>query len=413
MKSPRPSFANLATWQGFRAFSIRDFRLIWIGAFLSFTGGQIQMVAQGAYVFEITRSNSALGLVAFASMVPVTILGPFMGVLVDVLDRKKVLVTCAIVLAAATAWNAATASLGVLTFAQILVVALIGGLVQTIEPTSRQTIIREVVGEENLASAVPLQAMTFNLARVVGPALGGIISAAYGFAVCFWINTFSFGFVIVTTLLIKTPLSIGERKPQPIKDLLFEGMLYTVREKSLKTIFVMEGALSLFGVAYLFQMPAVASDLLGLDKAGLGFLYSVIGLGAITGLVTLALISHHRIKSILVRGAMATFAIALFALSLAPTVAVAIPCLALLGACTIMQFNTTNTLFQLLSPQALRGRVLSMHLWAIAGLSPIGNLLIGFLADSFDLRVALATGAVGVAAVALWGHTQRHTIVEP
>lgn len=371
------------------------------------------MVAQGAYVYELTGKKTALGLVAFFSMIPVTILGPFSALLVDMLDRRKILITTSCILLVATVFNATAASMGTLSFVQIIAIALIGGLVQTVEPTSRQTIVREVVGEEDLAQAVPLQAMTFNIARTMGPAIGGVLTAAFGIAICFWLNAISYLAIIYAAFALKTIVPPGTRRGQPIKDLIFEGMLFTFRDSSLRTLFLMEGALSLFGVPYIFQMPAIAADQLGLNEAGLGICYSAIGIGALTGLITIATISNRPFKTRIVGIAMFTFGLALTTLAFTKSVYFAAPLLFITGFCQIAQFNTTNTLFQLLSPQALRGRVLSMHLWAIAGLAPLGNLLIGGLGDLVGLTPALAFGGIAVFLGSIIAYLNRKNLIEP
>lgn len=404
----------LKSWPAFKVFRHKDFRLLWFGALISFTGAQVQMVAQGAYVYELTGKKTALGLVAFFSMIPVTVLSPFTAVLVDLMDRRKILIGTSLVLLVATGFNAVAATLNTLSFIQILAVALIGGLVQTVEPTSRQTIVREVVGEQDLAQAVPLQAMTFNLARTIGPTIGGLLTAAFGFAVCFWVNAISYVAILYAAIALKTRvLPSQNRRGQPIKDLIFEGMLFTMRDPSLKMLFFMECALSSLGVPYIFQMPAIAKDQLGLNEQGLGFCYTAVGIGALTGLITIATISNRPYKTLIVRIAMSGFGIAMLGLSLTKSIWFALPCLAVMGACAIAQFNTTNTLFQLLSPAALRGRVLSMHLWAIAGIAPLGNLWMGASGDLFGLGPTLAFGGIAVAIGASLAFLNRAKLREP
>ncbi|MBX3115527.1 MAG: MFS transporter [Fimbriimonadaceae bacterium] len=403
----------LRNWPAFRVFQHRDFRLLWFGALISFTGTQVQMVAQGAYVYHITGSKTSLGMVAFFSMIPVTFLSPIVGVLVDLLDRRKILIATSTILGLAAVFNATAASLGVLTFVQILCVALIGGLVQCVEPTSRQTIVREVVGEEQLAQAVPLQAMTFNLARAVGPALGGILTAAFGIAICFWVNAVSYIAILYAAVALRTRIQPRTTRAQPIKDLIFEGMLFTMRDRSLRMLFIMEGVLSTFGVPYIFQMPAIAKDLLHLNEAGLGLCYSSVGIGALIGLITTATISSKPLKTKIVLIAMCGFGVSMVALSFTKSIYFAAPALACLGAGAISQFNTTNTLFQLLSPPALRGRVLSMHMWAIAGLAPLGNLAMGSLADGIGLSRTLLFGGTIVGIGGIVAFMLRKNLREP
>lgn len=404
---------KIRLWPGFRVFRHADFRLLWLGTFLSFTGTQIQTVAQSAYVYQITGSKTALGMVAFCSMIPITVFGPVAGIVADLFDRRKILVTTSVLVALFTAWNAIAAQLGVLAYWQILLVATVGGLVAVVEQPSRQTIVREVVGDDDLASAIPAQAMTFNLARIIGPAIGGVLVAAVGVFVCFWVNAVSYFGIAGAALALKTSLKPRPRTSQPVRDLIFEGMLYTFRDPTLRTLFLVEGGLSVFGIGYIAQIPAIAKDMLRLNEAGLGMCYSSVGIGALAGLVLMATVSDRPYKTIATRIAVTVFSLALTGLSYAPTPWIALPLMGLLGTSAMMQFNTTNTLFQLLSPSRLRGRVLSMHMWAIGGLAPICSMWMGTLADQIGLRETLLIGGVLVALTATFGWINRRLVPEP
>ncbi len=407
------ALSRVAALPALRAIRHRDFRLLWTGATLSFTGTQIQAVAQGYLVYQLTGDKAMLALVWFANSVPVSFLGPILGVFADVLDKRKVLVVSMIVMAAGAAFLGFASYFGFLQFWHIIAVALVNGLVMTIETPARQSIVREVVPEEDFAAAVPTMAMTFNLARAAGPAIGGLLAAWLGPAACFWINAVSFSGLVFSALAIRADLSPKFREPQPIRDLLTEGMLYTWREGSLRVLFILESVTSFFGVFYLALMPAIAKDVFHFDAVGLGLAMSSVGIGALAGLFTLASISHKPYKALMIRIAMTTFAVSMVLLGFVRTPALAFVLFGLLGASTIVQFNTTNTLFQLIAPERLRGRVLSMHMWAIAGVSPFGTLLFGWIAGQTSLPVAFWIGgaAVGVGAVASWG--LRTHVTEP
>lgn len=396
-----------------RAIRHRDFRLLWSGAVVSFTGSQIQGLAQGYLVYELTGDKALLAFVMFANMIPVSVLGPVFGVFADVMDRRKVLVASMLVFASASAFLGFAAHFGFIQYWHIIVAAVINGLMMTIETPARQAIVREVVPAEDLSAAIPSMGMTFNLARVVGPAVGGLLVHYFGTESCFWINAASYGGLIVAALAIKSDLSARQRSPQPVRDLLAEGMLYTLREKTLRVLFYLECVTSVFGVWYMALMPAIAKDVLGLDEKGLGVGMSCIGVGAITALVTLASLSQRRLKALLVRVAMSVFAAALFSLSFVSVPWVAFILFGCLGAAMMTQFNTTNTLFQLISPDHLRGRVLSMHMWAITGAAPVGILFFGWISRQTSLQVAfwIGGGIVGAGAVAGW--MLRGRVVEP
>jgi MFS family permease len=404
---------RFASLPALRAFRHRDFRLLWAGAVVSFTGSQIQGLAQGFLVYELTGDKALLAFVMFANMVPVSLLGPVFGVFADVMDRRKVLVTSMVVFGLASAFLGYAAHQGFIQYWHIIAAALVNGLLMTIETPARQSIVREVVPPEDLSAAIPSMGMTFNLARIVGPAIGGLLVFYLGTESCFWINAVSYGALIVAALAIKTDLSAKEREPQPIRDLLAEGMLYTLRERTLRTLFFLECVTSVFGVWYMALMPAIAKDVLGLDEKGLGIGMSCIGIGAISALIMLASLSQRRYKALLIRIAMTVFTLALLGLSFVTVPWVAFILVGCLGAAMMTQFNTTNTLFQMISPARLRGRVLSMHMWAISGATPFGIILFGWVSREASLQVAFWIGgaAVGVGAIASW--RLRTHVTEP
>lgn len=412
-KKPSQIISYAKGWNGLKVLRIPDYRYLWFGSLTSFIGSQVQNVAQGYYVFEITNSNAKLALVTFCGMIPITLMGPLVAVTADLWDRRKTLIWTslgfafsALVLASAIFFNVGYYSL-------FIGVALITGVLQTLEQPTRQSIVRAVVPREDLAAAIPMQGMTFNLARTVGPAVGGIMLAVVGAAYCFLLNAASYIGVLTAAFKIKTDLSPIQKEPQPIKDLIFEGMLYTLKHRGLRTLFIMEGATSLFGIFYLSQLPAIAKKLLGLGPMGLGVAYSSIGIGAILSLTTLAAISNRPIKPQVIRVAMSAFSVFLMILSVNHLAWLSFLCLGFLGASTMAQFNTTNTLFQLIAPARLQGRVLAMHMWAVGGLAPVGALIFGVIADWIGLRPAMLMGAVLVGGFSLFGWLQRDHVTEP
>lgn len=406
----RPSWRDWPVWNAFRA---RDFRWLWGGTFISFVGTQAQTVAQGYYVYQLTGSKAALGFIAFLGMVPVTVIGPIAGALVDRMDRRKSLMTYALLYSLFTLSMAIAAAMDRLTIAHIATVSFIMGLIGAFEMPTRQSLVRQVVPPEHLSSAIPAQAMTFNLARIIGPAIGGQIVAILGAMWCFFVNAGSYLAVLlsVLTMRVDTRPNLSARR-EPVMDLLKEGVQYTLRNPSLRTLFLMECATSLFAIFYVFQMPALAS-LLKLGPSGLGNLMSSVGVGAMIALITLGALSQRRYKAQAAGLAMLGLAIGLLLLSQVQSAWMAYPVVALTGASAIMQFNTTNTLFQTIAPPRLHGRVLSMHIWAISGISPFGTLAMGAFAERFGLResFALGGGLLLVAAIVAWMF--RKTIVEP
>lgn len=395
-----------------RALRHRDFRILWIGALLSFTGSWIQNTGQQALVYELTRDASKLGLVFFCGSAPVAILGPIAGVLVDMADKRKLLIFAQSVFALGALFLAAAIQFGFIQYGFILAVATIVGITGCMEMPARQSIVSRVVPPEDLPSAVPLQAMTFNLARVVGPAIGGILVVAFGPQFCYTINGMSYVGLIGAALMIRTDLSPTPGEPQPIRELLKEGVRFTFRDHRLRTLFIMESIVSTFGIFYIAIMAAIAKEMLKVDERGLGTALSFIGFGAIAGLLFVANQGSKATRRWIVRIAMLVFGIGLIGLSFATSKWVAFPLLAVLGAASIMQFNTTNTLFQMIAPDHLRGRVIAMHVWALSGLGPFGTLFFAWLAERISIPVALLSGGICVLLGAIWGLSQKHAFAD-
>lgn len=387
-----------------RAFRYRDFRLLWTGALLSFMGSWIQNVAQGWLVDDMTRDASKVAFVAFCGMLPVAIFGPLAGVLADRLDRRLVLIATQLVFAGGALFLALATSVGFVQYWHILAVAFLVGTSGAIEMPARQSLISTVVPPEVLPAAVPAQAMTFNLARVAGPVVGGFLLARYGPSMCYLVNGLSYTALILAVLAIRADLSARSTRAEPIMDLLLEGMRYTLMDIRLRSLFALEVCVSVFGLFYLAMLPTIARTQFAASKQQLGAMMGAIGVGAVLGLFTLLLTSHLPIKPLIIRIAMTTLALALFGLSLVRDVAYAFPFLAIAGASGVMQFNTTNTLFQLLAPEKLRGRVISMHVWALSGAGPLAMPVFGWIASVASTSLALQIGAsaVAIGAAAAW-----------
>ena len=391
-----------------------DFRLLWTGAFLSFLGTWIQSVAQGWLVYDITNDEAKLAMVSFCGMIPMAFLGPISGALIDTLNRRKILVVAQAIYGCNALFLAAAVHFGFVSYAQIIAISLINGVVNSFETPARQSLVGTMIPPEDLSAAVPVNAMTFNLSRVLGPAIGGQLLALLGAQLCYLINGLSYLALIFAVLAIRANIGRRAAPREPIIDLMMEGWRYTFRDLRLRTLFFMEGTTSMFGLAYIALMPAIAKDMLGLDKRGLGYAMTAIGVGTMTGLILLMMLSERKIKAVLVRIAMTTFSLGLIGLSLAKSPVVAFPLLSVVGGSAIMQFNITNTMFQLLSPENLRGRVMALHIWALSGAGPLLLPVFGALAGSVGLPLTVRLmGSVVLAGAGLaWLHRHRLSGVE-
>lgn len=395
-----------------RALRHRDFRLLWIGAFVSFIGSQIQMVGQGWLVYNLTGSEQKLAIVSFAAMIPIFVLGPAGGSLADLLNKRAVLITAQITYAAIALFLALATYFGFIEYWMIATAALMTGLVTAVETPTRQSLVSRVVPPKELSQAIPLNAMTFNLARVVGPAVGGFVLAKMGVPATYLLNALTFTALILAVTAIRSNLRSTHNGERPVlKDILFEGARYVMREPRLRTLFFLEATTSIFGIFYIALMPAIAAQFFGLGKEGLGNAYMAAGVGAFAALLTLTMIATRFVRGYLVAAAMTLVATGLLLLPVAGSAWLGFPILALLGFGSVVQFNTTNTMFQIISPDRLRGRTIAMHMWALGGLAPWGTLLFGSIAQFAGLRTALwlGGGVVALGAAFAWSQGSKLT----
>jgi len=390
-----------------RVFRHRDFRLLWSGAFLSFVGSFIEVVAQGYVVYQLTKSEYLLGLVTFFGMLPVTIIGLFAGSLADMFNKRVLLVITQSIFAVGSMYLAVATYFGFVQYWQIVTVAIILGTVSAIDMPTRQSIVSRVVPPEDIQVAIPINAMTFNIARLIGPAIGGLILGWFGPSLCYFVNSLSFLAIIFAGLAIRADLSSSVMEPQPLRDLIAEGFLYTIRETRLRTVLILEASVSIFALFYIPQIPAIADKMLGLPKTDLAPSYLSVGIGAVCALVATLSLADKPHKALLLRVAVTVMAVGLFLLSIARNQWVAYPFFAILGFASVLMFNTCNVLFQTLAPDRLRGRVLSMHMWALSGIGPFGILGFGYLAEKFGLPFALQLGGACVALTAVYAWTYR------
>ena len=391
----------------YRVFRYRDFRLLWFGAFLSFVGSWVQNVGQGVLVYEMTGSKERLALISFFSMIPVTVLGPFAGSYVDKMNKRALLVWSQVFLGISAFAVAALSWAKLLTVEHLFIIAFINGIVSCFEMPARQATVSSVVPKEDLPIAIPFQGLTFNLARVFGPAFAALLLARFGVESCYLINGISFVALIFAGLSIKADLSAKADRTSAMFDLIMEGLRYTWREKRLRMLFLLETGFSFCSLFYLVQMPAIAKDMLKLGKEGVGIVTTAVGVGAILALIITTKTSDKGVKGWLIRMSVTTAAVGLLLLSFATNLWLAIPVLILLGVSNVIIFNTCNSLFQLIAPERLRGRVISMHIWALSGIGPLGIYPFGWLAEHKGLPFALQLSAGLTLLLAVWGWTRR------
>jgi MFS family permease len=404
-----PSIRAIRGFAGWRAFRHRNYRLFWGGQLVSVVGAWMQQVAQGWLVLQLTGEPVALGLVAAAQFAPVLVLGLFGGVIADTWPKRRTLIatqTGAMVLAFAL-W-ALTAS-GRVEVWHVVVLALGLGVVNAIDMPTRQAFSIEMVGRRDVGNAVALNSAMFNGARVIGPAVGGLVIGAFGIATAFLLNGISFLAVIGGLLLMREadlrarptlarPSSMGE-----VFENLSEGLRYVAQTRVVLLAVTVVGLVATFGMNFTVLIPPLARDVLGSDASGFGFLMAAAGLGSFVAALVIAFTGRTGPRVIgvgalllglaeLVLGGSRIFGLSLVAMFAA-------------GLGGLGMAITANTVIQLSVPDRLRGRVMSVYTTVFAGSTPFGGLAMGAVASAVGAAVALAIGGavsaiIGVLALA-------------
>jgi MFS family permease len=364
----------------FRALRHRGFRVYWIGQWVSVNGTWMQTTAQAWLVYRLTDSPLALGLLSVARFGPSLVGAPVAGVFTDRFPRRPlVLLTQTASLVQASLMAALTIS-GVVRVWHVLLLAFLQGMVDTLDMPARQTLQVDIVGVQDLQSAVSLNSSAFNAARMLGPAVAGVLVAAWGEGVCFAVNAVSYLAVLVALLMIRTrpaPLAPGGS----LRAHLAEGLQYAWNVPQVRVILAAVAVTSAFGLSYVTLLPVFARDVLHAGAKGFGVLLASAGLGAVFGALAAAARSGTRgTRRFMALGQLALGS-GLVALAATRHLAAAAGWLVLVGLGVAIQLSTTNGFLQTTAPDHLRGRTVSLYIWIFSGLSPIGGLAAGWVAE--------------------------------
>ncbi len=391
-----------------RALRHRNFRLFFLGQLVSLSGTWMQTTAQQWLVYRLTGSQLSLGAVTFASFLPVLLLSLFMGVIVDRVPRRRLLLltqTWFMLGAAVLAWLTAV---DVIRYSYILTLAFLLGLANALDMPARQAFFVDMVERDDLMNAIALNSSVFNGARIIGPALGGVVVARLGEAPAFAINALTFLAVIASLLLMRLPPTIRAPHTATALTELKQGLHYLLEDRRVLGLVTMIAAFSLIGFPCFTLLPAFARDILRIGASGLGALMASMGTGALVAALGLAVFGDRggdrgRGKGWLLGLNRWLFAAALAALALSRTPALSMAALVVAGYAFITQLAITNTLIQLLVPDDRRGRVMSIYTWALGGFWPLGALLIGAVGDAIGAPAAVLISASASAALAVLG----------
>jgi len=361
---------------------------------ISLIGTWLQSVAQSWLIFQLTNSAFLLGLVGFLSTIPVFLLSLFGGVAADRFNKRKILFFTQIVFMALAFILAFLTQVKLITPAQIMVIALLNGTVMAFDAPARQAVVVELVGKAHLLNAIALNSAAFNSARILGPALAGILIAAIGMSGCFYLNGISFLAVIIALGLIKINIiNKPENNTHFMKDLA-EGVRFIKNHRIILILILMVGVTSLFGTSYVILMPVFANEVLQVGVKGFGMLMSAAGLGALIAALLLARFSAFKKKGKALFYSLIIYFISLAAFALSKDYILSLVFLVIIGWSSVSAISLINTLLQILVPDNFRGRVMSGFLLTFAGVMPFGNLIAGSLTQYWGAPLTVLASAI-------------------
>ena len=379
--------------QTFRSLQHRNFQLYFAGQLISVAGTWMQVVAQAWLVYELSHSELMLGLVGFAAAIPSLLISPWGGVVVDRVNKRNLLVvtqSSAMVLAFILA---ALTFAGIVQVWEIIVLAALLGLVNAFDGPGRQAFVVEMVGREDLPNAIAINSMMFNGARVIGPALGGLLLATVGTAWCFFINGLSFLAVIVCLLLMRlTPRAQVLEIGSPWNDLK-HGLRYVLRHREIFALLMLALIFSVFGISYNTILPAFVDQVLHADATGYGVLNAFIGAGAVAGAFLIARYGDRGRRGRWLVWVDLAFPFILLAFAYNPNFGLALLLAFGLGVGFMLTFTIINTLLQTNVDDKMRGRVMGLYTLTFFGFAPFGNLAIGLLSNHWGMSLTIVLSA--------------------
>jgi MFS family permease len=389
--------------QALRALRHRNFRLFFGGQLISLIGTWMQSVAQSWLIYRLTHSALLLGAVGFAGQIPIFLIAPLGGHVADRVDRRRIIIvtqTCAMILAAILAALTLTERIHEW---HIVVLAALLGVVNAFDMPARQAFIVQMVERDDLMNAIALNSSMFNGARVVGPAVAGILVAAIGEGWCFFANAVSYVAVLAGLFLMTTERFVPRPMAGSALRNIREGLRFVAHTAPIRALLLLIAIVSFTGMPYAVLMPVFADRVLHAGARGLGILMGASGVGALAGSVMLAMRSTVRGLGRWVAVSSTLFGMTLIAFGISRTLWLSVAILVPLGASMMVQMSSSNTLIQSMVPDELRGRVMAAYTMMFMGMGPLGALAGGTVADRVGAPVAVIVGgAITIAAAAVF-----------
>jgi MFS family permease len=400
---------STAAARGFESLRVRNFRLFWFGQLISVTGTWMQTTAQAWLVLKLTDDSPlALGTVITLQFLPVMLFALYGGVLADRLPKRRTLViTQTLLMIQATIFSLLVVT-GAIQLWHVYVLAVIQGVITAIDNPLRQAFLFEMVGRKDLVNAIGLNSMTFQGARIFGPALAGVVINLIGIAPTLILNALSFIPVIGALLLMDATAFFAAplARDGSVWRNLKEGVRYAVRTPTILSILIVVAFIGTFGYNFTVITPLVADNILKTTAAGFGLLSAAIGVGALIAAIGTAYARNITMRRMLISGGL--FGLSLGALALSTSFWLSMLIMGACGITAITCATSTNSLLQLNTPEQLRGRVLSINVLLTQGSTPIGALFLGSVGQAVGVGIAILLCAlmcllgVGIVATYHW-----------
>jgi predicted MFS family arabinose efflux permease len=398
--------------RGLRALNHPEFRRFYGAQLLAQIGGWMQTVAQSWLVLQLADSPFKLGLIGTLQFLPILLFSIVSGAVADRLPKRRVLISTQVALACQAVAVAVLIMTGRVRYWHVAMLAPVVGFANALDMPTRQSFIAELVGREDVVNAVALNSAAFNAARVVGPAIAGLLIAHAGLAPAFVINSMGFLVVIAALLTLESEGRPGPRRGTTMLEEINEGLAYAFETPRIKLFLGLLFAVSITVFNFTVYVPLLARNVLGLGAEGFGFLMAALGVGAVSGALTVGMLPGHHPPIPVMFGAAAIACGGLLSLSAVTQVPVAMALLLIIGYFGLVLVASCNTAMQITAPDAMRGRVMSLYTLVWGGVFPIGAFSVGSISEGWGVsRAFLVMGSVGLATVVVlrvwWTMAQR------
>ena len=377
----------------FPALQYRDFRLFWFGQIISLSGTWMQSVAQGWLVYSLTKSPFYLGMVAAAGSLPILLFTLFGGIAADRFRKRNVLLMTQALSIIPAIFLGILIDINLIAVWQVAALAAFLGIVNAFDVPARQSFIIEMVGKGSITNAIALNSAAFHGARMTGPVIAGIAIANLGLSACFYLNAISFIAVIIALSKIKAKGEIIGNSNGIMKDII-EGIQYIKSKSEIYRSIILIAVFSLAGMPFITLLPVFAGEIFQKGPEGFGFLVGATGAGALTAAFLLAFRGDIKEKSRFISFSALCFSILLLVFSFSTNFYLSVVILVFIGWALVSFFATVNSFIQLSVPDNLRGRAMSVYTFVFLGTAPIGNSLMGTLADSIGTVRAVTIASV-------------------